>query len=417
MEWLTELTGLAVVVATGIALLLIGRKRAKPGESGESEPALPEAEGSSEEQTPGVSREVTFEIPIIPLPEGFDVKTRPLPTGEKVTETLLSIASEYAPNVARDGRMKMLFHPDALRELRKSARLLPAKEGDGSILGTFPDLSIPLPHPAMLSQFAFGLATAIVAQKHLADINVSLRQLDRTTRKLIDWELRDHLGVSRTVQAYFEDRVIPALSNGEMPRGIEHEVENQYGQLTRSLQTLGLKLEDERKNLLRFRFVKSAYSAEKVFADYDRETALFEQLVPVYIHHLNVLNQIVLPYYRLTATKEERQALVARSEAYADTFEEIVRDVLAHLEQQAPEVWIRYRREAYLEAQRERLAAHHAGIREMPTALLPPAGDPFEETIEIFVETRGGQVVNCEWIEADFENVGSGGVNGERDGY
>ncbi|WP_114571751.1 hypothetical protein [Exiguobacterium flavidum] len=414
MEWMTELIGLAVIVATGITLFLTGRKRANPDEP---EPALTEPEESTGEKMPEVSREVTFEIPIIPLPEGVEVKTRPLPTGEKVTETLISLASEYAPNVAQDGRMKMLFHPDALRELQKSARLLPGKRGDGSIQGTFPDLSVPLHHPAMLSQFAFGLATAIVAQKHLAEINASLRQLDRTTRKLIDWELRDHLGVSRTVQAYFVDRVIPAMSNGEMPSGIEHEIENQYGQLTRSLQSLGLKLEDERKNLLRFRFAKSAYSAEKVFAEYDRETALFEQLVPVYIHHLNVLNQIVLPYYRLTATKQERQALAARSETYANTFEGIVRDVLAHLEQQAPEVWIRYRREAYLEAQRERLAAHHAGIREMPTALLPPSGDPFEETIEILVETRDGQVVSCEWIEEDFENVGSDGVNGERDGY
>lgn len=218
---------------------------------------------------------------------------------------LSEVITAFFPVVHDYDKLKIIFTPEMMKNFKNgTVRLMESnnKTGLRAMAVTSDGSHRILEHaklikhidPALVMNASFQLASVVVAQQHMQQINQSLKQIKNRLSDIKKLHMNEYLFHARGNIDYFEVRIVPHFqSNGEFDPIIRNQAEDRFNKTMDILPNM-LSLQNDESNKLdtirkgvffgsAFReeeFIKEAKKALEKFSD-------FQEIINLYFRWIN----------------------------------------------------------------------------------------------------------------------------------
>lgn len=229
-----------------------------------------------------------------------------LPLPDTAIPCLSEVVTAFYP-VIRDGEMlKVVFKPEMMEQLKNgTAKMMEAKDGIGfrAMAVAAEGKQTIMEHaklikeidPTLLFNASFQLASVVVAQQHMQQINQSLKQIKLQLEDIKNFQLDEYLFHAKGNIEYFEVRVIPHYkANGAI---IDSSLRNRAeGRFDQTINMLPHMLEKQEELLKRVEKIRNWFVIGNIIGENKKvidliqvlnEYKKYQEIIDIYFKWLN----------------------------------------------------------------------------------------------------------------------------------
>lgn len=262
---------------------------------------------------------------------------------------LSEVVTAFYPVIRDSDKLKVVFTPEMMQQFKKgTAKMMKTKDETGframAVAATGKEKIkehaklIQEIDPALVLNASFQLASVVVAQQHMQQINRSLKQIKQQLDGIKNLHMKEYLFHAKGNIDYFEVRVIPHFqANGRIDPVIRNQAEDRFNKTMDMLpnmlsqqQDLSTKIDTIKGSV----YFGKAFGEEKEVTDLKKilkEYAEFQEIIELYFKWINEMYVPFLSTCRysdseiVAVEKKVKEFEEANISCYKEIYQKIIR--------------------------------------------------------------------------------------------